>query len=114
MKFYLRSVFRKILLLTAGLCILNANALASDNEVMEEKHFDPNIDLPASPGHELILRACTRCHELAGLEAYKGYWNFAQWKAMVVSMVENGAVLNPAEQDVVAEYLTRHFGPDAQ
>lgn len=104
----------RIVLLGAGLCLVSAAAIASENEAAAAKHFDPNIDLPDSSGRELVLRACTRCHELAGLSAYKGYWGFPQWKAMVEGMVKNGAVLLPAEQDVVAEYLTRHFGPDAK
>jgi hypothetical protein len=88
--------------------------MASDNEVTTARHFDPNIDLPESAGRELVLRACTKCHELAGLEAYKGYWGLAQWQAMVEDMVKNGALLQPAEQHMVADYLTRHFGPDTQ
>lgn len=88
--------------------------MASDDETMTTKHFDPNIDLPDSDGRELVLRACTKCHELGGLAAYKGYWGLAQWKAMVEGMVKNGAVLQPDEQDIVAAYLTRHFGPDTQ
>lgn len=76
--------------------------------------FIPNIDLPATEGRDLVLRGCTSCHELGGLSAYKGYWNRAQWKAMVEDMVKNGAPLEPAEQDIVADYLTRHFGPGAR
>jgi hypothetical protein len=104
----------RIVLLVAGLCMLSAVGIASENEAMPAKHFDPNIDLPESSGRELVLRACTKCHELGGLSAYKGYWGLPQWKAMVEGMVKNGAVLLPAEQDAVAEYLTRHFGPDTK
>jgi hypothetical protein len=102
----------RIVLLVTGLCMLSAAVAASQNEAMTARHFDPNIDLPESSGRELVLRACTRCHELGGLSAYKGYWGRPQWKAMVEDMVKNGAVLLPAEQDVVADYLTRHFGPN--
>ena len=104
----------RIVLLAAGLGMSSAAVVASENEVTAVKHFDPNIELPESSGRELVLRACTRCHELGGLSAYKDYWRFPQWKAMVEDMVKNGAVLLPAEQDIVAEYLARHFGPDAQ
>jgi hypothetical protein len=79
---------------------------------MAPKKFDPNIDLPASNGRDVVLRACTKCHELGGLAAYKDYWRLPQWKAMVEDMVKNGAELLPAEQSIVAEYLARHFGPD--
>ncbi len=102
----------RIVLISAGLWMLSAAVIASENEAMATKHFDPNIDLPESSGRELVLRACTKCHELGGLSAYKGYWGLPQWKAMVEGMVKNGAELQPAEQNVVAEYLTRHFGPN--
>ncbi|MDR2214523.1 MAG: hypothetical protein LBE59_01630 [Nevskiaceae bacterium] len=76
-----------------------------------QRRYDPNIELPDSDGRNLVLRSCTMCHELRGLAAYKGYWGLKQWKQMVEDMVKNGAVLSPAEQDIVAAYLTRHFGP---
>ena len=102
----------RIVLLSAGLCTLSAAGLASENEVTATKHFNPNIELPESKGRDLVLRACTRCHELGGLSAYEDYWRFPEWKAMVENMVKNGAVLLPDEQDLVAEYLARHFSPD--
>ncbi|HWK54624.1 MAG TPA: cytochrome c [Hyphomicrobiales bacterium] len=74
------------------------------------QHFDPNIELPDSEGKAVVLRACTKCHELAGLSAYKGYWGREQWKEMVEGMVKNGAELVPADVEVVATYLDRHFG----
>lgn len=100
--------------LTAGVCIALAVSAcqAADTEgTATRRRYDPNIDLPQSEGRELVLRACTNCHELGGLDAYRGYWNREQWMEMVVGMVKNGAVLLPAEQEVVATYLTRHFGP---
>lgn len=106
--------FVSLLPLTAVL--LGGGVAWADDEVPARKRYDPNIELPEdeSQGRALILRSCTMCHELAGLAGYKGYWGFPQWKEMVEGMVKNGAVLSPAEQDVVAEYLTRHFGPDTR
>src|SRR5690606_2074107 len=89
-------------------------ALADDERPQERKRYDPQIELPESEGRDLVLRACTMCHVLGGIAGYKGYWGFEQWKEMVEAMVKHGAVLNPAEQDIVAAYLTRHFGRDAR
>jgi mono/diheme cytochrome c family protein len=75
--------------------------------------FDPAIELPDDNGKELILAACTRCHELRGLAAYRGYWAKPQWTAMVESMVKSGAVLTPQQIDEAAEYLARHFGKNS-
>lgn len=107
----LRRVFAK---LAASACIalaVSACQAADKEAAAADRRYDPNIDLPQSEGRELVLRACTKCHELGGLDAYRGYWNREQWMEMVVGMVKNGAELLPAEQEVVAAYLTRHFGP---
>lgn len=103
-----------LVILAAGACgSLVVSACQADDTAIaaEGRRYDPNIDLPRSEGRELVLRACTKCHELGGLDAYRGYWNREQWLEMVVGMVKNGAELLPAEQDLVADYLTRHFGP---
>jgi len=103
-----------IAILAAGTCVafaVSACQAADKEEAASDKRYNPNIDLPQSEGRELVLRACVKCHELGGLDAYRGYWNLEQWREMVVGMVKNGAELLPPEQEVVAAYLTRHFGP---
>lgn len=70
-------------------------------------------DLPEGVGKEITAIACTRCHDLGGLSAYRGYWNRAQWLAMVESMVKNGAVLDTGQVQVVTDYLTQHYGRTA-
>ena len=95
-----------LLLVSATGLLVGPAALAAE----PVQRFNPNIDLPDSKGRDLVLRACTKCHELGGLSAYAGYWNREQWLEMVVSMVKNGAELQPAEQETVTDYLTRHFG----
>lgn len=95
-------------------CVLSGPGLSSPAEDQTEplaRQFAPNVDLPDSEGRDLVLRACTKCHELGGLSAYRGYWDRAQWKEMVIGMVKNGAELKTAEQEIVTDYLTRHFGP---
>ncbi|HTR01486.1 MAG TPA: hypothetical protein VMH83_15920 [Candidatus Acidoferrum sp.] len=99
--------------LVAVLCAHGAPLLAAD-EAQAPHRYNPNIELPDSDGKALVLRSCTQCHELAGLAAYKGYWNRAKWKELVVGMVKHGAVLQPAEQDMVTDYLTKNFGPGTQ
>jgi hypothetical protein len=110
-----RQVSRRFwrLLPLAMLC-LGMAAAADDAGTAARKRYAPNIELPPSEGRELVLRACTLCHELGGLAGYKGYWGLTQWQAMVAGMVKNGAVLSPLEQEQVAAYLTRHFGPDSR
>jgi len=114
---YLRSTLTKRVASAAliACCISSVGChAAAPDESSSPRRYDPNIDLPESEGRVLVLRACVKCHELGGLDAYRGYWDLAQWREMVVGMVKNGAELLPAEQEVVAAYLTRHFGPGSR
>lgn len=67
-------------------------------------------DLPDGDGKALVQTACLVCHDLGGIAAFKGYWNREQWAAMVATMIEHGAQLDPAEAEIVIDYLTAHFG----
>lgn len=72
--------------------------------------YPPGIDLPAGEQRELVLATCTRCHDLRGLPAYKGYWNREQWRTMVDTMKRHGAVVGPEQAEAIADYLNTHFG----
>jgi cytochrome c5 len=68
---------------------------------------------PADEGRRLLERACTTCHDLGGLDAYKGYWGERQWADMVATMIDHGAALDDAEAAVLVDHLTATYGPDA-
>lgn len=72
--------------------------------------FPPGIELPQGTGRELVLRACTGCHDLKGVPAYKGYWTQTQWLAMIQTMITHGAKLDTVEAQQAAAYLAAHFG----
>lgn len=88
--------------------MLAAGAIAQ--EVQPQEAHPPGIDLPEGEGKLLLLAACTRCHDLKGLPAYKGYWDATRWRGMIETMVKNGAPLQPQQVGVLAEYLAQHFG----
>jgi hypothetical protein len=67
--------------------------------------------LAPGAGRDLLLRACTACHDLQALEAFKGYYDRPQWHALVLTMVDHGAVLEAPEVEAVTDYLVGHFGP---
>jgi hypothetical protein len=101
-------VIRKLVLLAS---LTGLSCMAAE----EQKSYAPGIELPEGEGKVLLLAACTRCHDLKGLPAYRGYWDTARWRSMVESMTKNGAALSPQQTNVLAEYLARHFGkPSAQ
>ena len=96
------------------LLLLSSPALpeeAGESAAQPQQTFVPNIVLPEGEGKALLESACIKCHDLAGLSAYQGYWNRTQWRFMVDTMVRNGATLNEAQAELVTDYLTRFFGP---
>lgn len=86
--------------------LLAAGAVAQEAQQVHP----PGIDLPEGAGKPLLLAACTRCHDLKGLPAYKGYWDAPRWRGMIETMVKNGAPLQPEQIAVLADYLAQHFG----
>jgi hypothetical protein len=96
-------VIRALLLVTSII------ALPCPAEEEPQSH-PPGIELPEGDGKLLLLAACTRCHDLKGLPAYRGYWDNTRWRSMIETMVKNGAPLSPQQTAVLADYLAQHFG----
>lgn len=65
--------------------------------------------LPAGKGKAEVEAACYSCHS-ADLLAQQRL-NEKQWIATVEKMMRWGAVVEPANKDVVVKYLAKHFGP---
>jgi cytochrome c5 len=58
-------------------------------------------------GQSLLQERCTKCHGLGGVERAKK--TEEEWKATVERMVEKGAQLNEAEQELVIKYLAETY-----
>jgi hypothetical protein len=71
----------------------------------------PDTVSTTTDGRALLERACTSCHDLGGLEGFKGYWGEPQWRDMVATMRDHGAVLSDVEADVLVAWLTAEYGP---
>lgn len=70
----------------------------------------PDDALPEGTGKKILQTSCTTCHELGEVTKFKGYYTRAQWRDVVVTMVDYGAKLQPTEVDVLADYLAEHLG----
>jgi hypothetical protein len=70
----------------------------------------PNEDLPDGEGKKILETRCTSCHELSEVTKFRGYYNRAQWRDIVVTMVEYGADLEKPEIETLADYLAQHLG----
>jgi hypothetical protein len=71
-----------------------------------------DADLPEGAGKKILQTSCTTCHELDEVTKFKGYYTRAQWRDVVVTMVDYGAKLQPTEIDVLADYLAEHLGKE--
>jgi len=67
-------------------------------------------DLPDGEGKKILESRCTSCHELSEVTKFRGYYNRAQWRDIVVTMVEYGADLKKPEIETLTDYLAEHLG----
>jgi cytochrome c5 len=70
----------------------------------------PDEHLPDGEGKKILETRCTSCHELSEVTKFRGYYNRAQWRDIVVTMVEYGADLKNPEIETLADYLAQHLG----
>ena len=68
-------------------------------------------DLPDGRGRHILVASCTSCHDLREVTKFRGYYNRAQWRDIVVTMVEYGADVKKEEIEVLSDYLVEHLGP---
>lgn len=64
--------------------------------------------LPNGPGKEIVLNTCTQCHDLFRIKANRR--SPEEWEETLVSMLNEGAMLNDEEFARVLRYLSRNFG----
>jgi hypothetical protein len=70
----------------------------------------PEDELPPGDGRKILLASCTSCHELREVTKFKGYYTRPQWRDILVTMKEYGAPIDEPQVEVLADYLTQHFG----
>jgi len=66
--------------------------------------------LPDGLGKRILDASCTACHGLDEVTKFKGFYTRAQWRDVVVTMVDYGATVAPADVEVLADYLAEHLG----
>ena len=67
-------------------------------------------EFPAGPNSELVATACTGCHVASQVTIQRR--DAKQWADTVNLMVNLGLVLSDADQRIVVDYLSEHFGPE--
>ena len=66
--------------------------------------------LPDAPGKRILQASCTSCHDLGEVTKFRGYYDRAQWRDIVVTMVDYGAKVEKPEVEVLSDYLVQHLG----
>jgi mono/diheme cytochrome c family protein len=94
--------FLRVAVLALGAAMLSVPASSQSST--------PSEDLPEGEGKKILQSQCSACHELTEVTKFRGYYNRAQWRDIVVTMVEYGADLKKAEIETLADYLAQHLG----
>ncbi|RVT89943.1 aldehyde dehydrogenase [Rhodovarius crocodyli] len=70
--------------------------------------------LPEGPGQEEVFYGCSACHNTAVIR--RSRLSREQWDGLMDWMVEKHGMtpLEPADRQVIVDYLARHFGPSQQ
>ena len=70
----------------------------------------PPENLPEGRGREILEASCSDCHGLEEVVNLRGKLTRDEWRAVVKTMTEYGALVEAKDVDVLVEYLDRHLG----
>lgn len=66
--------------------------------------------LPQGAGRQILMSACTSCHNLREVTKFSGFYGREQWRDIVLTMMDYGAPVNAKEVEVLTDYLTAALG----
>ena len=67
-------------------------------------------DLPDGDGKTILLNSCTTCHDLTEVTKLRGFYTRAQWRDVIVTMKEYGAMVDEKQVETLADYLGQNLG----
>lgn len=70
----------------------------------------PTENFPPGKGRDILEASCTTCHDLDEVTKLRGKVTADGWRAIVKTMTEYGAQVDPKDVSVLVEYLDRNFG----
>ncbi len=65
-----------------------------------------SAQLPDGAGRQILNRACVTCHALTEVTKFRGFYARAQWRDIVLTMVDYGAPVGEKDVEVLTDYLT--------
>ena len=66
--------------------------------------------LPDGAGRQILMSACVSCHALREVTKFRGFYTRAQWRDIVLTMVDYGAPVGDKDAEVLTDYLTANLG----
>ena len=67
-------------------------------------------ELPNGPGKQILEASCTSCHDLREVTKFRGFYTRAQWRDIVGTMVDYGAMVGEKDREVLTDYLAANLG----
>lgn len=104
-----RVLITSVSLWTAALWAATAPGPAALQRVREAR--DISEYLPPGKGKALVAKECAACHEPDGMIRFRA--SKPKWEAVVIDMVARGAPLSIEDADIIIDYLSDVFGPQA-
>ena len=94
---------------TVGVMIdKGAKVAKEDVPVLVSYLAEQHGPIPDGPGKDIVLNTCTLCHDLKRIRL--GRRSTEEWEETLISMLNEGAMLNDEEFARVHQYLSRTFG----
>jgi len=90
-------VYLSLLLATGALLIPHLSA--------GQQQADKLVD---GPGADLCQAKCTLCHDIGNIIRIRQ--SREEWQDTLKVMIRRGAPLTPADETIIVEYLTKHYG----
>ena len=78
----------------------------------EQQPKKPEEKLPEGEGRKILLAACSECHDVSEVTKFDGTYGLDEWRDLVKSMIVYGAQVTAEEEEILVDYLDRHFGKD--
>ena len=96
-------------LFTLSLAAVCAGLLLSGGGMRAAARQDGD-DLPDGDGKKILQASCTSCHDLKEVTKFRGYYSRDEWRDIVRTMIEYGAVVKDQDVDVLVDYLAKVLG----
>lgn len=89
--------YLSLLLATGGLLIPHLSA--------GQQQADKLVD---GSGADLVRAKCILCHDLGNITRIRQ--SREEWEDTLKTMIRRGAPLTPADETIIVDYLTKHYG----